>query len=317
MVAAHSDADDTCFGDRGHKALHALQRLLDVPRSGGRVAEVDRRQGPEHLHALDRVVRSDHARCRANRFRAEPSSGPKRRTTVPWEAVHGGVHPVELLHPGQPGVRPWPGKPGRLKGVPWLIHSRPPFEGLGEPSVRFGGCVRTDGGLCLFVSAVEWRAMEINPRAPAVARGEIEVAASVETVWRVLTEIAGWPTWNPDVTSATLDGSLAPGTKFSWKAGPGTITSTLQSVEPPHRIAWTGATFGIKAIHVHQLEEQIGRTLVRSEESWDGLFVRLLRGSMTKTLQKAIDSGLRHLKIEAERQEQAQTALGWTGTALP
>jgi len=33
-----------------------------------------------------------------------------RRTSFacPWEAVHGGVHPVELLHPRQPGVRPWP-----------------------------------------------------------------------------------------------------------------------------------------------------------------------------------------------------------------
>ncbi len=46
--------------------------------------------------------------------------------------------------------------------------------------------------------------------------------------------------------------------------------------------------------------------MVRSAESWDGLIVRLLRRSMTKSLQKAIDSGLQHLKIEAERQ--AKTA---------
>jgi len=35
---------------------------------------------------------------------------------------------------------------------------------------------------------------------------------------------------------------------------------------------------------------------------WDGLPVRLFRRSMAKSLQKAIDSGLSHLKIEAERQ---------------
>ena len=93
--------------------------------------------------------------------------------------------------------------------------------------------------------------MEINTDAPAVARGEIEVAAPPEVVWAVLTDIAAWPSWNPDVKSAALDGPLAAGTQFRWKAGPGTITSTLQSVEAPRRIEWTGTTFGIKAVHVH------------------------------------------------------------------
>jgi hypothetical protein len=150
--------------------------------------------------------------------------------------------------------------------------------------------------------------MEINTAAPAVARGEIEVAASAAIVWRVLTEIANWPSWNPDVKSATLEGPPAAGTQFRWKAGPGTITSTLQGVEPTHRIEWTGTTFGIKAIHVYELEQQDGTTTVRSAESWDGLLVRVLRRSMTKSVQKALDSGLRHLKIEAERQAKAATS---------
>lgn len=149
--------------------------------------------------------------------------------------------------------------------------------------------------------------MEINTGAPAVARGEIDVAASPEIVWRVLTDVASWPRWNPDVKSASLEGPLAAGTQFRWKARPGTITSTLQSVEPPHFIGWTGKTFGINAIHVHRLEQQRGSTIVRSEESWDGLLVRLLRRSMTKALEKAVNSGLRHLKIEAER-ETAKTS---------
>jgi uncharacterized protein YndB with AHSA1/START domain len=150
--------------------------------------------------------------------------------------------------------------------------------------------------------------MEINTGAPAVARGEIEVAASPQIVWSVLTDITNWPSWNPDVKAASMEGPLAAGTQFRWKAGPGTITSTLQSVEPPHRIDWTGATFGIKAIHVHRLGQQDGKTIVRSEESWDGPLVRLLRRSMAKALQKAIDSGLSHLKIEAELQADTNAA---------
>src|SRR3712207_2047154 len=112
--------------------------------------------------------------------------------------------------------------------------------------------------------------MEIDATAPAVARREIDVAASPQIVWDVLSDVAAWPSWNPDVRSASLGGPLREGTKFRWKSGPGTITSTLQRVEPSQLIAWTGTTFGIKATHVYRLEPRRGTTLVRSEESWDG-----------------------------------------------
>jgi uncharacterized protein YndB with AHSA1/START domain len=150
--------------------------------------------------------------------------------------------------------------------------------------------------------------MEINKDAPAVARAEIEVAASPEIVWAVLSDIDSWPRWNPEVKSASLAGRLTNGAQFRWKAGPGTITSTIQRVEPPKVIAWTGQTFGIKAIHVYRLEPHGDRTIVKSDESWDGLVVRLLRGPMTKMLQKSIESGLRHLKTEAERRAARTTA---------
>jgi uncharacterized protein YndB with AHSA1/START domain len=142
--------------------------------------------------------------------------------------------------------------------------------------------------------------MEIDKNAPAISHAEIEVAASPEIVWAVLADIDAWPSWNPEVKRASLQGPLAPGVQFRWKAGPGTITSTLESVEPPKVIAWTGKTVGIKAIHVYRLEPRGETTIVKSDESWDGLVVRLFRGPMTKTLQKSTESGLRYLKTEAE-----------------
>ena len=66
--------------------------------------------------------------------------------------------------------------------------------------------------------------MEIKTDAPAVARGEIKIAAPPDVVWRILSDISNWPNWNPEVKAATLEGPLAPGTHFSRKAGPGTIT---------------------------------------------------------------------------------------------
>jgi uncharacterized protein YndB with AHSA1/START domain len=103
-----------------------------------------------------------------------------------------------------------------------------------------------------------------------VRAGEIEIAASPEAVWEVLTVFARWPSWNPDVKSMSVQGPVAPGTVFRWKAGPGTITSTIQRVEPPWQIAWSGRTFGIKAIHFWQLEPRGGKTFVRTEESFEG-----------------------------------------------
>ena len=37
-----------------------------------------------------------------------------------------------------------------------------------------------------------------------------------------------WPSWNPDVKSVTMEGPVQPGTVFRWKAGPSSLTSTLQ-----------------------------------------------------------------------------------------
>ncbi len=96
--------------------------------------------------------------------------------------------------------------------------------------------------------------MDINKSAPVVAAGEIEVAADPEIVWEMMAGIDRWPAWNPDVKSAHLAGELAGGTTFRWKAGQGTIISTLQQVERPRTLARTGNTFGIKAVHIWRLE---------------------------------------------------------------
>ena len=145
------------------------------------------------------------------------------------------------------------------------------------------------------------RTTEANKQAPVVGASEIEIAAAPEAVWQVLTAIDQWPSWNPQVKSASLQGGLEEGTEFRWKAGPGTIVSRLADVQAPHRIAWTGKSMGLKAIHVHTLEERNGGTLVKTEESYDGLVARLFRGRLRKMLDGALRDGLQHLKTEAER----------------
>jgi uncharacterized protein YndB with AHSA1/START domain len=138
-----------------------------------------------------------------------------------------------------------------------------------------------------------------------LAPGELQIEADPQTVFAVLAAIDQWPSWNPDVKSVQLQGLVQPGTVFRWKAGPSSITSTLQVVDPPHELGWTGTTIGIKAVHVFRLQPSDDGTLVRSEESWKGLLARLLKGYSRKTLDQGIRSVLSYLKAEAERQAAA------------
>lgn len=148
---------------------------------------------------------------------------------------------------------------------------------------------------------VEMGALAANRNAPAFSEGRIEVDASPEQLWDLLADLERWPSWNPDVRSITVEGPIAEGTVFRWKAGPGTIRSTLRRVERPSALGWTGRTFGIDAIHVWRFEPQGATTLVAMEESFDGLVARLFRGRLQKQLDDSTKSGLANLKASAER----------------
>jgi uncharacterized protein YndB with AHSA1/START domain len=142
---------------------------------------------------------------------------------------------------------------------------------------------------------------KVNQSAPVVARSEIEIAADREDVWTLLVAIDQWPSWNPDINSVSVRGKVTERSQFRWKAGSMIISSTIQRLDPPSLIAWTGKTLGVKARHVYRLESRQARTVVRTEESWEGVVPRLFRRRMQETLQSSLDSGLQHLRAEVER----------------
>lgn len=148
--------------------------------------------------------------------------------------------------------------------------------------------------------------MNINENAPASAAAEAFLDAPPQVVWEVQTDLIGWPEWNPDVAWIDLRGPVAPGTKFRWKAGGIPITSVLREVEPERRIAWTGqAPLGIRAVHTWSFEPEGAGTRVRTEESFDGVLVRLFAGVTRRMLAEALEKGLAVLKTEAERRVRA------------
>ena len=110
-------------------------------------------------------------------------------------------------------------------------------------------------------------ALDINRKAPATASAEAVILAPLNDFWSVLTKIDGRSRWNPDVSRVELRDSLTPGTEFHWKTASGaSIVSTLQEVEPERRVAWTGRTLGIRAVHVWTFAEQDGGVLVPKDK---------------------------------------------------
>jgi uncharacterized protein YndB with AHSA1/START domain len=143
--------------------------------------------------------------------------------------------------------------------------------------------------------------------APVSSTRSIDIATPPEVVWDVLTRLGDWPQWNPDVKSMSFDGPLEPRSTFRWKAGPGTIVSTLEEVDPPRYVRWRGKTMSIKAMHEWRLEPRDGGTHVETKETFSGLLPRLMRGSLQKTLDRSLEEGLEHLKRASEQRANGQT----------
>lgn len=142
---------------------------------------------------------------------------------------------------------------------------------------------------------------EIENNAPVRASSEIAIHASPVKVWHVLSDIDRWPTWQPNISVAKINGSLQTGTTFSFTYGGSKIESRIALVRPDKQLGWTGTTFGATAIHVWNLQPLPGGgTLVKTEESLDGLLLRLKLFYSSKDLAKSHQLWLEALKHKTE-----------------
>ena len=135
---------------------------------------------------------------------------------------------------------------------------------------------------------------------PLIARKQLVINASPETVWKVHTDINAWSRWHSAISSARADEPLAVGSRFKWTSGGLNIASTVGLLEPPRRISWTGMSLGTRANHVWMLQAQNGGTLVTTEESMSGWLVGLLKLLSPAFLDRSLDVWLHDLKTEAE-----------------
>jgi len=142
--------------------------------------------------------------------------------------------------------------------------------------------------------------MEINQRAPLVAKKEIFIQASPQSVWKIHTDINSWSQWQPGIRFSKLEGALMAGSVFQWKPGGITIKSTIEVVEPNERIGWTGTAIGTQARHSWTLKPHEDGTLLTTEESMDGWLSKTLKVVMPRFLEESLDTWLQSLKKQAE-----------------
>ena len=139
--------------------------------------------------------------------------------------------------------------------------------------------------------------IKVKKDAPAYSREEITIQAPIQKVYSLVADISKWEEWQTPVTFSQLNGELAEGTKFSWKANGLKIHSELHTVKKNTAIGWTGRIAWIKAVHNWNFRELGSGTRVVVEESLSGFGSSLMKKSLKDGMQK----NLLELKEMAEK----------------
>ena len=134
----------------------------------------------------------------------------------------------------------------------------------------------------------------------------ISIAASRESVWRVLAEVVAWPEWLPTVDSVQpLDGNpLSVGFRYvvrQPKLRPATWIVT--ELERPRRFVWQARSPGLLMVAEHTIEESSpGKSNVSLRFSFTGLLGTLVGRLYRSVTQQYLAQEAASLKRKVEGQ---------------
>jgi hypothetical protein len=136
---------------------------------------------------------------------------------------------------------------------------------------------------------------------------EIEINASPETVWKLLTDISRFPEWNPFIRR--LHGELKVGQKLVVFIQPSGASGmqfkpAVMKVEPNHELRWLGHLIvpGLfDGEHIFQIES-LGnkRVCFHQREIFSGILVPLLKKSLDTDTRRGFNEMNQRLKELAE-----------------
>jgi hypothetical protein len=139
-------------------------------------------------------------------------------------------------------------------------------------------------------------------------RSEIDVHATPERVWQVLTDFAAYPQWNPFITRA--DGEARRGRRLTLRMQPAggratTFRPTVLEAAQGRELRWLGRLLvpglfdGEHRFTIRPLGD--GQVRLVQQEDFRGLLVPLLAGSLDRRTLPAFEQMNQALKRRAER----------------
>ena len=130
----------------------------------------------------------------------------------------------------------------------------------------------------------------------------VETKASASSVWGVLADADGWPSWNPGLASAHLDGPLQNGTtgktiQASGQKGNFTVTDVRQGARFVNEAKVPGALLRFQ----HTIEAlDKARTRVTLGATLDGPMARIWGLIFGRTIAGYLPTAVRQLAARAE-----------------
>lgn len=139
-------------------------------------------------------------------------------------------------------------------------------------------------------------------------RTAIDINASGERVWRVLTDFGAYREWNPFITS--ISGEVRPGARLEVRVhAPGgrgiTFRPTVLVADQNRELRWVGRLLSpgiFEGEHVFQITPlENGRVRLLQQETFRGFLVPVLRRWLDGQTRAGFEAMNRALKERAER----------------
>ena len=112
---------------------------------------------------------------------------------------------------------------------------------------------------------------KINENAQIKDQHSLIINASIETVWKKLTDVANWPSWHPEIEKIILEEEVKEGTQYIKVQSGQKIKATVRLFDTNKAFATTNQTSLTKGVNVWELEENDGKTIITYSSSQQGL----------------------------------------------
>jgi len=146
---------------------------------------------------------------------------------------------------------------------------------------------------------------DLTPKkADAFVHNEIFIKAPASVIWSNLVNAKDWPAWYANSADVQItdenDGTLGPGSRFTWKTFGFPISSRINELVPNARIGWYGEGPGIRAYHTWLIIEKKDGCEVVTEESQIGASAIAFNLAQPTAMYDAHHWWLTALKVRSE-----------------